>query len=68
MYNRVREVRRALRLSQAELARRAGVTRVTVWRIEKTTDPPMPGTRRRLAKALGIKEDDLFRWELVAAS
>ena len=48
--------RKAAGLSQAELARRAGVSHSTVESLESAKKPTRarPGTRRRLGDALGI--------------
>ncbi len=49
---RVSRWRRALGLSQAELARRAGYTRGYVWNIEHAQRQPAAVTRERLLDAL----------------
>lgn len=40
----IRDARRALGLTQAELARRAGVTQATVSKVERDVAPPGLGT------------------------
>lgn len=59
--NRVRERRLAAGLSQAELARRAGVTRQAVNAIELGRVAPGVGVALRLAETLGCQVEDLFR-------
>ncbi len=46
-------------LSQRELARTAGVTHVTVWRLENGFDLARPSTVRKLAAALGVEPREL---------
>ena len=53
--------REGLGLNQAELARRSGVLRETINRIENNkTMLPSADSRRRLAKALGVSHLDLL--------
>lgn len=47
-------------LTQQELAKRAGVTRLTVMLLEQGKQQPRPATTRKLAKALGVKPADLM--------
>jgi transcriptional regulator with XRE-family HTH domain len=56
----LRALRRRSAYSQAELAERAGVKRVTVARIETGQAQPRPRTVRKLAKALGVEP-----WQLL---
>ena len=42
-------------LSQRELARMAGLTQMTVWRIENGYRDARPGTTRKLAQVLGVE-------------
>ena len=57
---RVKELRRALLLSQRELAQLAGVVTETVNRIERQPDRTFrPDTVRRLAKVLGVDPHEL---------
>lgn len=59
---RVREWRERRSLSQAELAMKAGVAKLTVTRLERpATTKPHPKTIRLLADALGVEPRDL--WE-----
>ena len=61
---RLREWRRRLALSQADLATLAGVTKSTIVSLERTVPPtPRPSTVRKLAKALGIEPHELYATE-----
>ncbi len=55
--NRVKAVRESLLISKSELARRAGVSPLTIDRIEKGMDCRME-TKRKIIKALGLKLSD----------
>src|SRR5918995_6220769 len=58
---RVKELRRALLLSQRELAQLAGVVTETVNRIERQPDRTFrPDTVRHLAKVLGVDPHELM--------
>jgi transcriptional regulator with XRE-family HTH domain len=58
---RVKELRRALLLSQRELAQLAGVVTETVNRIERKPDRTFrPDTVRHLAKVLGVEPHELM--------
>jgi putative molybdopterin biosynthesis protein len=59
--NRVRDLRQAAGLSQAELAERAGVTRQAVSAIEAGQYLPNTAVALRLSRALGCVVEDLFR-------
>ena len=52
-------LRKAQRLSRAELAERAGLTVVTVWNLETGKRRARPQTVYALADALGIPPMDL---------
>ena len=56
---RLLEHRERAALSQRELAQAAGVTPMTVWRIEQGKDA-RPTTARKLARALKVKPADLM--------
>jgi transcriptional regulator with XRE-family HTH domain len=60
---RLREWRERRLLTQAELAKRVGVSVGTVNRIERGANPPRLSTVRRLAEALGVDPDDLVVWD-----
>ena len=53
--SRIRRLREARGLSQAALARKAGVTRLTVIRIEMDHQSPTLASLAGLARALGVK-------------
>jgi len=54
MKNQVKEIREAQLMSKAELARKAGVSPVTIDRIERGEECRM-STRRKIILALGLK-------------
>ena len=58
--NRVRVIRQALGISQAELARRVGVNASLLSRAERGEIRPWPRLRRATADALGVSETVLF--------
>ena len=60
MENVIRERRRALGLSQEELARRCGVSRQTVNAIENNKYDPTLGLAMRLARLLKTPVEDIF--------
>jgi DNA-binding XRE family transcriptional regulator len=55
--NRLKEVREERLMSKAELARRAGLSPLTVDRVEKGKDC-RPETKRKILLALGLKIAD----------
>ena len=57
---RLRAVREALGVSQAELSRRVGVNQSLVSRAERGEIKPWPRLRKAAADALGVAEDSLF--------
>jgi len=61
--NRVRPIRQALGISQAELARRVGVNASLLSRAERGEIRPWPRLRRATADALGVSETVLFGGE-----
>ena len=61
MENIIRARRKALGLSQEELARRCGVSRQTVNAIENNKYDPTLSLAFRLAQSLQTTVDDLFR-------
>jgi transcriptional regulator with XRE-family HTH domain len=61
--NRVRVIRQALGISQAELARRVGVNASLLSRAERGEIRPWPRLRRATADALGVSETVLFGGE-----
>lgn len=58
---RLKAVRERKALSQQELAEQAGLTRVTVARLESGATQPYPKTVRRLAEVLGVEPRELMR-------
>jgi transcriptional regulator with XRE-family HTH domain len=56
----LRKARARRKLTQAELARRAGIHQVTVARLENGTHRPSMDTLQRLAKALRVKVAELL--------
>jgi transcriptional regulator with XRE-family HTH domain len=50
-------------LSQRDLARMAGLTQMTVWRIENGYRDARPGTIRKLARVLGVEPKELVKRE-----
>ena len=55
--NRVKEFREALLMSKSELARKAGISLVTLNRIEKGANCRLE-TQRKILLALGLKLSD----------
>jgi len=55
----IRAARRRKVWGQAELARQAGITPTTLWRIEAGANEPLPVTVRKIAKALGVDPAEL---------
>ncbi len=57
------EVRKSKGLTQAGLARKAGVNQSSMCRIELGKEPPYPFRAQRIAKAIGWAGDpmDLFK-------
>ncbi len=59
----MRAVRRRRGLRQADVAASAGVSRATVWRLERGDLGSLPfGTACRVARALGMRIDIVPRW------
>lgn len=56
----LRRVRERFPLTQAELAERAGISRVALIAIEHGESEPYPRTIRRLARALKVKPAELM--------
>lgn len=46
-------------LSRSELAKKVGVSRITIWQYEKNKRKPNPKMLRKLATALNCKIDDI---------
>ena len=62
LLKRLRQVRERAAMTQGELAQKAGLSRVSVVRIEGG-QPARPSTTRRLARALRVKPSDLMEVE-----
>ena len=56
---KTRQRRERLALSQAELAEKAGVSRVTITRVERGEDT-FPATARKIAQALDVAPAELM--------
>lgn len=61
--SRLRAIREERGLTVQELARRAGVTRQTIYTAEAGTREPTTRTLRKLAEVLGIAVADLLNGE-----
>ncbi len=55
----LRELRRSRGLSQRDLAKQAGVSSGTVYRLENELRGAYPSTLRKLAVALGVPTEEL---------
>ena len=60
MLNKIRELRKALGISQEELAKKCGVSRQTVDAIENNKYDPTLALAFRLARELRVTVDGLF--------
>ena len=59
--NRVKQYRKAARMTQSQLAERSGVSRQTISDIETGKHDPTISVALLLARALGVKVDNLFK-------
>ena len=59
--NKVKQYRKAARMTQSQLAERAGVSRQTISDIETGKHDPTISVVLLLARALGVKVDNLFK-------
>jgi len=57
---RLKDIRQRRALSQRELSKLAGVSRVTIVRLEAGGEDPFPTTVRKLAAALGVDPAELM--------
>lgn len=62
----LRRIREEQFLSQAELANRSGVRKLTIQRLESGATAPLARTVRRLANALGVDPGELASAQEVA--
>lgn len=60
--NSIRVVREAAGITQADLARRVGVTRQTLIAIEQGRYSPTLELAFQLSRAFGVSLDDLFQY------
>ena len=58
--SKLAEVRKSKGLSQAKLAEKSGVHRVTIARFETGASTITAATARKLASALGVAVDDII--------
>jgi transcriptional regulator with XRE-family HTH domain len=58
--SRLRTLRQRKALSQRELAALAGLSHLTIVRLEAGNDSPYPRTVRKLAQALGVEPEALM--------
>ena len=59
--NKVKQYRKAARMTQSQLAERSGVSRQTLSDIETGKHDPTISVALLLARALGVKVDNLFK-------
>src|SRR5215204_3557407 len=57
----LREIRERAALSQAELAKEAGISKNALGQLERGDFNPRPVTVRKLAEALGVQPSDLWQ-------
>lgn len=61
MIFRIREIRMSKGMTQTDLAKKAEITRVTLWRLETGEDyDPSVNTLKRIADALNVTLSDLI--------
>ena len=59
--NKVKQYRKAARMTQSQLAERSGVSRQTISDIETGKHDPTISVALLLARAMGVKVDNLFK-------
>lgn len=58
---RVREIRMSQGMTQTDLAKKAKITRATLWRVERDEEyDPSVNTLKRIADALNVTLSDLI--------
>ena len=60
---KMKKLREERVLSQRELAHMAGLTQMTVWRLENGYRDARPETIRKLAQVLGVEPKELVKRE-----
>lgn len=60
---RLKQLRKEMVFSQRELARLAGLTHATVWRLENGFSEARPATIRKLAEVLSVEPAELVKGE-----
>ncbi|MBA4493353.1 helix-turn-helix transcriptional regulator [Paenactinomyces guangxiensis] len=63
MENRIKELRKAKKMSQEELANHCRVSRQTINAIENNKYDPSLALAFELAKILGVTVDELFKYK-----
>lgn len=63
LYNQLKEYRAALDINQAEMGKRAGVSRQTISLIERGDYSPSVSLALKLAALCGVSVEDLFQYE-----
>ena len=63
LYNRLKEYRARLGVNQQEMGRLAGVSRQTISQIERGDYSPSVTLALKLARACGVREEDIFQYE-----
>lgn len=58
--NRVKDLRKDLHLTQQELADKSGLTKNTIFRIEKGSQKPKMENIIKLAKSLNVTPNDIL--------
>ena len=61
MSYRIREIRESKGMTQAELCKRSGITRATIWKLETgENEVTTSSTLIKIADALGVTVGELF--------
>lgn len=61
MQYRIREIREAQGIPQYQLAKKSGVSRATIWKLEKKEDQiTTTETLNKIANALNVEPGELF--------
>lgn len=62
---RVKEKRKALKLSQISLSEKSGVPQTTISDYERSATNPSVGNLAKIAHVLGVTVDDLVKQDIV---